>query len=74
LLGLAYHGTLLGRDRIAVRRIMDNDAAEASLPDVRDAALDVVLSKLSGPDMETALDRILAFNTSSYNSFSSCII
>ncbi len=52
---------------------MDNDATETSLPDVRDIALDVVLSKLSGRDMETALDRILALNTSSYNSFSSCI-
>jgi hypothetical protein len=52
---------------------MDNDAVEAPLPDVRGVAPDVVLSKLSEPDMETALDRILAFNASSYNSFSSCI-
>jgi hypothetical protein len=52
---------------------MDNGAAEASLPDVREVALDVVLSKLNGPDMETALDRILAFNSSTYNSFSNCI-
>lgn len=52
---------------------MSEDVTDGMVFDLRDVDMTKLLAEAVGADMKTALDRLLASNTSGNNGFSNCI-
>jgi hypothetical protein len=58
---------------LVLRRIMDEGISDGVVIDVRGVDLASLLTQANGPDVQTALDRLLTSQAENYNGFGNFI-